>query len=192
MTCIVGIEHSGWVTIGGDSAGTSGPALTIRADEKVFIRGAYVFGFTSSFRMGQLIRYRVQLPAPPARRQLDAFMVTDFVDAVRNAFKLGGYLKVENGREDAGTFLVGVRGRLYGVYDDLQVSRYAAGFNAVGCGADLAVGAMYATRNMGFDPAGRVRMALAAAAAFSGAVAPPFRIVAAAAGAEHSIEAMQR
>ena len=58
MTCIVGIlEENGDIYMGGDSAGASGNTLKIRADEKVFINENYIMGFTSSFRMGQLLRY---------------------------------------------------------------------------------------------------------------------------------------
>jgi len=65
MTCIVGIQHDGRVYIGGDSAGVAGYSITSRADAKVFTVGPYVMGFTSSFRMGQLLRYGLKAPKPP-------------------------------------------------------------------------------------------------------------------------------
>ena len=56
MTCIAGLVHDGAVYLAGDSAGCSGWDLTVRADPKVFVSGSYVMGFTTSFRMGQLLR----------------------------------------------------------------------------------------------------------------------------------------
>jgi hypothetical protein len=55
MTCIVGLRQGGKVFIGGDSAGISGWDVTVRADPKVFLSGPYAMGFTSSFRLGQLL-----------------------------------------------------------------------------------------------------------------------------------------
>lgn len=84
MTCIVGMVEGGRVWIGGDSAGVAELELTVRADEKVFTNGPYVFGFTSSFRMGQLLRYKLKPPKPPRFGDLMAFMVNDFIEAVRS------------------------------------------------------------------------------------------------------------
>jgi hypothetical protein len=50
-----------------------------------------------------------------------------------------------------------------------------ASYDAVGCGADLALGAMFATEGMA--PEQRIHAALAAASTFSAGVAPPFTIL---------------
>lgn len=102
-------------------------------------------------------------------------MSTEFVDAVRKTLKEGGFAHVENGVERGGHFLVGWRGTLYHVEGDFQVGRPARGEDATGCGDALALGALYASR--GRPPRSRVKVALDAAAAHSGSVAPPFRIV---------------
>src|SRR2546430_1004120 len=99
--------------MGGDSAGVSGWGLVVRADHKVFRNGPYVMGFTSSFRMGQLLRWGFDPPAPPdCRGDLESFMATTFVDAVRGRLKAGGWAKKDSEQEQGGTFLVGVCGRL--------------------------------------------------------------------------------
>jgi ATP-dependent protease HslVU (ClpYQ) peptidase subunit len=172
MTAIVGLAQSGVVYIGGDSAGVSGMSLTVRGDAKVFRKGRYLFGFTTSFRMGQLIRYSLTLPKPTGN--LDAFMATTFVDAVRDCLKAGGWAAKENDREEGGTFLVGVRGQLFAVYDDYQVAKAADGFAAVGCGDQIALGALFATDGTGMGPRRRVKTALAAAERFSAGVRGPF------------------
>jgi hypothetical protein len=172
MTVIVGLVDRGGVYIGGDSAGISGLNLAVRADTKVFCRGPYLFGFTTSFRMGQLIRFSLDPPSPA--RGLDRFMATTFIDAVRNCLKAGGWARRENDREEGGTFLVGVRGRLFTVEDDYQVGQAADGFAAVGCGDQVALGALYATARNGMKPRRRVKTALAAAERFSAGVRAPF------------------
>lgn len=176
MTCIVGIEHNGKVLIGGDSAGVAGYSLTVRADEKVFESGEFVFGFTSSFRMGQLLRYKLSPPPFPENPDLDSFMATAFVDAIRQVMRDGGYMEVHDGAQRGGTFLVGIRGRLYTISSDFQIGRTLAGYNAVGCGDDLAMGALYATRTSK-SARNRAQTALEAAAEFSAGVVGPFNFV---------------
>lgn len=172
MTAIVGLVHRGVVHIGGDSAGVDGMALVVRADAKVFRKKGYVFGFTSSFRMGQLLRYSLKLPEP--KRDLDAFMATTFVDALRDCLKAGGFAGKDNEREEGGTFLVGVRGRLFTVYGDYQVGQSADGFAAVGSGDQVALGALFATAGTGLGPRRRVIGALKAAERFNSGVRGPF------------------
>jgi hypothetical protein len=178
MTCIVGVETDKGVLIAGDSAGVGGYSLTIRADEKVWRSGEFVYGFTSSFRMGQLLRYKLTLPRRPAndatQRERDRWMTTEFIDAVRSTLKDGGYAKVENSVESGGVFLVGWRGSLYTVHSDFQVGRPLHGEAAVGCGDDLALGALFVASG---NPRQRLRKALEAAATYSAGVAPPFKIV---------------
>lgn len=176
MTCIVGIEHAGGVLIGGDSAGLSGWSKTIRADEKVFTVGPYVMGFTSSFRMGQLLRYRFNAPTPDTW-DVDRFMATTFMDAVRAALKDGGWAKTKEGQEEGGDFLVGINGRLYEIRSDYQFGRSTTAYQAVGCGYDIALGSLHTTAKLGLEPADRARHALEAAADLSGGCAAPFTII---------------
>ena len=59
MTVIVGYvdEENGKVYIGSDSQGVSGDHTINRADPKVFISHGITYGFTSSYRMGQILRF---------------------------------------------------------------------------------------------------------------------------------------
>ena len=106
-------------------------------------------------------------PTPRLRVGLYSYGHRDY-DAKR------GWARKEEDREVGGTFLVGVRGRLFAVYDDYQVASAADGFAAVGCGDQVALGALYATAGTGMRPRARVRTALAAAERFSGGVRGPF------------------
>ena len=175
MTCIVGIEHKGRVWLGGDSAGVAGLSITQRADAKVFTNGPFVMGFTSSFRMGQILRWKLEPPAPPEDNDyLECFMSTDFVTAVRTCLADNGWMAKKNEREEGGTFLVGVNGTLFCVESDFQVGLSHDGYMAVGCGDDLALGALHAT--VGRSPAYRLKAALLAAEHHSAGVSGPFTI----------------
>ncbi len=177
MTCIVGVTDGTTVTIGGDSAGVAGYDLSVRADRKVWARDGWVFGFTSSFRMGQLLRYKLTPPGQVEDQDLEAYMVTSFVDAVRQVLKDGGYAKVESNVERGGTFLVGRRGRLFVIDSDYQVAESVRPFEAVGCGESYALGALHALQPNAGDGERRVRQALTAAEAFSAGVRGPFHVV---------------
>ncbi|MBN8493218.1 MAG: hypothetical protein J0M00_17560 [Burkholderiales bacterium] len=174
MTCIAALVADGTVWMGADAAGVSGWALRVRNDPKLYRVGDLLMGYTSSFRMGQLLGYRFQPPEHPADWAIDRYMRTAFVDSLRECFKAGGYARTTEGAEQAGDFLVGYRGRLFHVASDYQVGECAEGFDAVGCGADLAMGALYATR--GAAPQQRITVALQAAEAFNIGVRGPFHI----------------
>lgn len=176
MTCIAGLVDKGVVYIGGDSAGVSGYSITSRADKKVFRNGDFLFGFTSSFRMGQLLAHSF---TPPKRHQdtdVYAYMVTSFIDAVRSCLKDGGYAEKRNDAEHGGTFLVGYEGRLFRIESDYQVGEPLDGYDAVGCGEDIALGSMYST--VGGKPKDRITSALKAAEHFSAGVRAPFNLLA--------------
>lgn len=176
MTCIVGLVQDGVVYMGGDSAGVGGYSLSQRGDQKVFTNAGYIFGFTSSFRMGQLLRYRF-VPPPCHTWDLERHMATDFVDGVRECFKEHAYGEWVNSEQQGGTFLVGTQGRLFVVQSDFQVGWNVAPYNAVGCGDDLALGALYATEGLGWEPVKRVETALRAAEAYSAGVRGPFTVI---------------
>jgi len=121
MTCIVGLVHDGKVYMGGDSCASNGHLSYVRKDVKVFIRGPFIFGFTTSFRMGQLLQYSLAEPLHDPAISDHQYMTTTFIDAVRNCLKTGGYASATNGTEAGGIFLVGYKGQLYRVDDDYQV-----------------------------------------------------------------------
>lgn len=179
MTCVVGIVGPNCSVIGADSAGVDGHyGRVIRADQKCFKVGEYLFGFTSSFRMGQLLRYSVKPPVPREGADLMEFMCTEFVESIRQTMKTGGYAETVNGRDSGGTFLVIFRHRLFRVESDFQVGEPAAKFDAIGAGGDIALGSLVETRkSIILHPRDRVSMALEASSEFCCAVHGPFNVV---------------
>jgi len=175
MTCIVGLVDNGDVWMGADSAAARDWELRHRSDPKVFRNGPFLLGFTTSFRMGQLLRFAFKPPAPPRRGNLDRFLATTWIDAVRKCLTSGGFAKKKDAVESGGEFLVGVSGHLFIVYCDYQIGESRDRMDAVGCGSDLALGALFATAGM--RPRQRIRIALEAAEHFSSGVIRPFKIL---------------
>jgi ATP-dependent protease HslVU (ClpYQ) peptidase subunit len=173
MTCIVGIAQDGKVWLGADSAGVAGLDYRIRADKKVFRNGPFIMGFTTSFRMGQLLAVKLK---PPRFNQSDDpwhYMVDEFVEAARLCLTTGGFSRKDNNVESGGNFLVGFRGRLFNIESDFQVGENADGIGACGCGESFALGSLAETSG---DPRARVLRALAAAERFSAGVRSPFHV----------------
>lgn len=178
MTCIVGLVDDGKVYIGGDSAGVAGLDYEIREDEKVFRKGKMVFGFTSSFRMGQILRYSFDIPDHDPRKNDFEYLCTTFVDALITCFKNKEYAKVDNGVVSGGFFLVGYKGSLYQVQSDFQVSRVKRPYDACGCGESYALGALHVmNKEKDKTPKDKVTFSLVTAEAFSAGVRSPFNIV---------------
>lgn len=178
MTCIAAIAENGNVWMSADSAGVAGHQITVRRDPKIFRVEGLLIGYTSSFRMGQLLGYKL---APPEHKEgvsVEHYLHCELIDALRKTLKDGGYARTKDGCEEGGTFLLGYRGRLFRVDSDFQIGESALPFDAVGCGAELALGSMHATNVMNLSPSPSVRlfMALEAAEAFSSGVRRPFML----------------
>jgi ATP-dependent protease HslVU (ClpYQ) peptidase subunit len=176
MTCIIGLVGKDRVYVGADSASVNTTALVIRATKvpKVFKRGPFLIGYTSSFRMGQLLEHWLEVPAQTIKQSGQEYMVKEFVESVRKLFKEKGFGEVDSNVESGGSFIVGYNGCVYAIQDDFQVSEFSDGFDSVGCGSRFALGAMSALGDL--EPMRRIKKSLAIAAKFSAGVCPPFRV----------------
>lgn len=191
MTCIVGAidKINNNVILGGDAAAVSGLDVFSVKQPKVFKKGDFVFGCTTSFRMMQLIQYQMAtfenieeskssiLKYPVAQFDLYAFMCTTFVDELRKCFKNGGFSKNINGEEEGGQFLVGYRNRLFEIHNDFQVSEPIDGFSSVGCGEKYALGALKTLYSEDVLVRDVLQKALEVSVHFSGGVRGPFSFV---------------
>jgi hypothetical protein len=183
MTCIVGFIADDGIYMGADSAGVDGSYnISTRLDKKVFIKDEFIIGFTSSFRMGQLIQYSFNPPKYiPELYNNDIFqyMCTAFIDSLRKCLKDGGYSRNDQGEESGGCFLVGFKGRLFEIADDFQVGEVANRYNSVGCGFSYALGSLYADilGDNSVDTEQMIKNALECAEYFSAGVRRPFNIL---------------
>lgn len=173
MTCIAALKHEGRIYMGADSAGIGGYALQLRADPKIYRNGPMLIGFTSSFRMGQLLGNSLKVPDHDPRTNTYKWMCIEFIDAVRECLKKGGYAKKDNEVEEGGVFLIGYQQQIYRIDSDYQVGEMLEDYTAVGCGADIALGSLYSTVHM--EPAIRIRFAIEAAERFSAGVRGPIK-----------------
>ena len=179
MTCIVGWldQNKRIAYLGGDSAGVdSSYNIRVRKDIKVFEKSKMLIGYTSSFRMGQLLRFELSIPRYNELKDIYEYMCTDFIDAVRKCLKTGGYSKITNNEETIGSFLVIFKGRIFEIESDLQIGEIEDNFNSIGCGANYALGTCYALDKK-FDGREAIKIALSSASRYSSGVRSPFNVI---------------
>ena len=184
MTCIVGyVSDDGITYLGGDSLGSNGYSGMIYRQSKVFHckdTGNAVIGYTSSFRMGQLLMYAKNLfdELSISKDEIDhEYMVTKFVPKLQELLSNGGYEKTDSGRKSSGEFLLGYKDKLYNIQTDYSVLESLDKIDACGSGEEFALGALHAVKDSDLSPEEKLHTALRAASKFSVGVAPPFYIV---------------
>lgn len=175
MTCVIGLVYNNKVWMGADSASINATSLEsdICLFPKIFKVKNFLIGYTTSWRMGQLLAHSLKLP-PINNKDILKYMTTSFISAAIKCFEGGKWLGKENNQVSGGTFLVGINGRLFRIQDDFAVLESTYGFDAVGCGEQFAKGAMHASKIQ--DPSKKITAALEAAEAFSAGVQRPFHI----------------
>jgi len=181
MTCIVGLidNNEKKIYMGADSGASNSQLITTVADKKIFKRinkknQEFLFGYSSSFRMGQLLQYIIDLPEYDENDDIMDYMVSNFVEEIRRIFKERGYSKIDNNEEVGGNFLIGFHGNLFEMEEDFHISRLIYNYSSIGSGYLYAYGSLYTTENFSITSFDRVKLALEAAGNFNPFVKPPY------------------
>ena len=165
MTIIVAVKHPNGVTLGADKLGVRNLDKINRKDPKVFVAHGIKYGFTSSFRMGQILRYHNEDVGPVISPDPMRYIVTKLVPMWRSILKEHGYVRFNNGEESGGVFIIALEGRIFTIESDFQVAEAQDDFAAVGCGESFALGAL--KNNGHLDTKERVKQAIETACYFS-------------------------
>lgn len=177
MTCIAAYRDlNGDIYMGGDSIGVAGTTYITVVEPKVFRRKNMVFGFTSSFRMGQILQYDLEIPAHHTEMKTTEYLVSVFIPRLMMKFDEMKFAKIEDNQIEGGTFLVGYNKKIYEVHEDFQILEASGNFNSCGCGDEYAKGAFWAVDKKKMKAKDKVISALTCASNFS-LVKPPFHIV---------------
>lgn len=179
MTCIVGLLDNGKAYMGADSLCSNGYTGKVNKNKKLFKlsnQKDILVGYTSSFRMGQLLQYSTGLfdELSLLKNEVDEkYMVNNFIPNVKKLFKDGGYDKNDQG----GNFLVTFKDKLYEVQCDYSILEPSNGFASVGCGEDFALASLETTKDLEMNPIDRIKKALECAEKYSVGVGRPFYII---------------
>lgn len=184
MTCIAAVVgDDGTIHMGGDSAGVSDDSnysLGIGTEPKVWKANKMLFGACGSFRVSQVIRWQVHIPAYDPDTEILAYLTGPLMDSLRDELDVRGTLQawLDDATEAIdGGLLIGMEGRVFEVYQDFGIGELVHGYGAIGCGGAIALGNLAATEGMDLKPKKRVQMALEAAERHSAGVRGPFHII---------------
>lgn len=114
MTTIIAIEHDNGVTFGWDSRTTEGYHHYESGAQKVFVNKGMVFGAAGAARDANIIRY-ADLPHPDeAGWDIDRWVQTKLLPAIREALAEAQALTIRNSEAESDAYLlVAVHGRVY-------------------------------------------------------------------------------
>lgn len=145
MTCIVGIETTdGNVIIASDSLGSNEQSKATFRNSKVFKHSGMIFGYTTSFRFGQIIEVLLDngtLSPPALTESVYKFLIKTFIPVLKKTLE-------EQGAEP-GDLLIGVNSELWEIYSDYSALRTESGYSSIGSGSFFALGCLFSSLNSG-------------------------------------------
>lgn len=180
MTCIVAYKFNNEIYMGSESASICNNYFKmVIAERKVFIKNNMIFGYSGSFRLGQLLQYKLSLPSI-GKKNIDTYMHTNFIDSLRKCFEQNDF-DITNDDNDF-EFIVGIDNKIYNVHSDLHIIQYDGMCSACGCAEDVALGSMYILNKLDpnckkYSPKTKILMALEATNQYSAGVCEPFYIL---------------
>lgn len=177
MTVIAGVIEGGNVWMGGDSAMSDMDTheLITVSNQKVFRTGPLLMGVSGSARVGDVLRYSLTVPKPQRRVETSRYMRTTLIDALRETFRRAGLFRLHEEEEVDSHILVGYRGRLFIIEEDMHIHEAADTYAAIGTGAGPALGALTVTP--GVQPRKRLLAAMRAAERYTVSVRGPFYVL---------------
>jgi hypothetical protein len=148
MTIVVAVkdEKEGVIYLAADTAGSNGWNTTNLANKKIFEANNIYYGFTTSYRMGQILQYHSEEITRGDEESVVSYLASKLIPMWRRVLKDNGYTTVNNNEESAGTFIVVVGGSIFTVHNDFSFNIDKDDYVAVGCGAVFAKGSLYTNR----------------------------------------------
>lgn len=146
MTTIAAIQGPSWVVVGYDSqvSEQDGRKYNLPDDfPKFFEVGKYSIGVAGDYRAVNILSYSFMPPEPPqdaTKQELDKFMISKFVPALKKCFDANSYGKDD---EQGSLILVVVNSTAYEIGSNYDCLRDSKGLYALGSGGSYALGALY-------------------------------------------------
>lgn len=170
MTCIVAVEADDRVIVGTDSfVGSDYYGLIDRP--KLHRSGCVTMAFAGSIRVPQIaaahVKFPAKIPDDPSA------MVHEYADRIRVALDEHGARKDDT---DITSLMLIVGGKIYTMYGDFAVVRLSCGYQAIGAGEAVALGALHSMSAKRRRSESGVLAALKASEAHSPYVRGPFWI----------------
>lgn len=174
MTCILAVKRNGKIVIAGDRAASAGLDVSVRKHPKIFKVDEFHIGYSGSFRMGQLLQFKLKAKHQTAKQSDFEYMVTTFIDTVKAMFEENSFGE----KDEGGFFLVVYRGEIYKIESDFHVGCCDRDYESVGTGGRFAEVTVKTLLDVGGQALETVVMkAMENAAFFDQGVKAPFDII---------------
>ncbi|EON7637319.1 hypothetical protein ABV23_RS02340 [Escherichia coli] len=158
MTCIIAYTDGNTSFIAGDKLGSNGFTKAIQTEPKVFekefikidesglnrTKEVMAMGYTSSFRMGQLLTYKLDLPEQQSNQTFSQYLVLEVIPRIRTLFKEEWGARDTTQDVGGGQFIILHNHTIYEVQGDFSVLQPKTQITSVGSGTYHAIAAMQA------------------------------------------------
>jgi ATP-dependent protease HslVU (ClpYQ) peptidase subunit len=155
MTVVVGITNGTNVYIGADRGVSDDITILSLSRPKVHINNDWVFGYSGSLGIGQLMEL---IDLPDAGENPYKTLRMNLVSHMRSAIDLYSV----NNNDNTSEFLIGTQGRLFEM-NTTDWSVAEVNESAIGSGGPFALGSLDTTKDFPATPEWRIEMALCAA-----------------------------
>ena len=138
MTCVVAYKTKSKIGIASDKCASNGYTFSKYNQPKIFRNGGFIIGYTTSFRLGQLLEYRWIPPQRGEDQTENNYIFVSVIESIKDMLVVDGFSTNGVG----GNFIIIYNKRIFEVQDDyslLEVKDYCA----VGCGTDEAETTLY-------------------------------------------------
>jgi ATP-dependent protease HslVU (ClpYQ) peptidase subunit len=135
MTCIVSFFDNNKIVLAGDKCGSNGFTRSLVKEPKVFFIKDFMIGYTSSFRMGQILKYLWNPPERTVSQTTEKYLYSIVADSIRKTFKDHGFVaKSSMDEEIFGDFVICYDNRIFVMYSDLSILEHDQDIVCVGSG----------------------------------------------------------
>lgn len=149
MTCITAAIKDGVCAMAADSLAGGGGLCHACKTPKIIKKSAatnggsvpILIGYTSSFRMGDILRYVWEVP--DFEGGVNDWLVRRCIPSLRETFTDQGFMSQDAGRDVGGDFIIVADNRILLLQDDFSVIEPQEGYLSVGSGSLVATGAMW-------------------------------------------------
>ena len=151
MTCILATISKGKVHMIGDMCGSNGfTHKNYTKNVKVFKNGDFLVGYTTCYRMGQILEYSWETPTKSLDYSDDVYLYKHVVNSLKTAFDTNSFGHKKGKSFSGGNFLLGWKGRILEVQDNLSILEHEY-FASVGCGEYFANASMATQMELGVN-----------------------------------------
>lgn len=189
MSCVIGLVTGHGVIFGADAAANDGNILIPNAFKKIVVRevrlsgrsrrAKMLIGTVGSMQIGAVVKHHLEIPDIENPSDLNGYMETLFITALKRAFVSSGYDRTAYGEQGNGDeILVGMDRNLYFIDQNFGVASTMREFDAIGSSREVALGSLWTTGKMVDPPTARQRVlvALDASAELTIHVAGPYQV----------------